>query len=84
MNEFGKQYIGAIKTLYHNIETCITNNGYSSRYFKPTRGIRQGYPISALLFLLVVEVMANARRNNPRISGINIGDSEWRIWTVCG
>ena len=38
------------------IQKVVTNNGYLSPYFKLSRGIRQGCPISALLFLLVVEV----------------------------
>jgi hypothetical protein len=76
---FGNNYIEYIKTLYRDIQTCVTNNGYSSQYFKPTRGIRQGCPISAMLFIIVVEILANAIRKNPRISGIKIGQSEWKI-----
>ena len=45
--------------LYNNIVSCVTNNGYQSQYFKLMRGIRQGCPLSALLFLLVAEVIAN-------------------------
>jgi hypothetical protein len=57
----------------------VTNNGHNSQFFKPTRGIRQGCPLSALLFILVVETLANAIRRNPRISGVNIGQTEWKI-----
>jgi hypothetical protein len=38
---FGTNYINAIKTLYNSIETCVTNNGHISQFFKPSRGIRQ-------------------------------------------
>jgi hypothetical protein len=37
--------------------------------FKNTRGIRQGYPLSALLFVLSVEIMASRLRNNKDIKG---------------
>jgi hypothetical protein len=76
---FGEKYITAIKTLYNNIETSVSNNGHNSRFFKPTRGIRQGCPLSALLFIFVVETLANSIRKNPRIAGIKIGDTAWKI-----
>jgi hypothetical protein len=74
-----ENYIAAIKTLYNNIETSVSNSGYSSQFFKPTRGIRQGCPLSALLFIFVVETLANSIRKNPRIAGIKIGNTEWKI-----
>jgi hypothetical protein len=77
--KFGENFIKNIRTLYNNIESCVTNNGYSSQFFKPTRGIRQGCPLSALLFITVVELLATAIRNNPKIRGINIDGIEWKI-----
>jgi hypothetical protein len=78
---FGEHFIKHIKLLYNNVETCVTchNYGYSSQFFKPKRGIRQGCPVLALLFILVVEILANAMRNNPRIDGLKIGDSICKI-----
>ena len=40
--------------------------------FKNTRGIRQGSPLSALLFVLSVEIMASRLRNNKDIKGFQI------------
>ena len=40
--------------------------------FKNIRGIRQGYPLSALLFVLSVEIMASRLRNNKDIKGFQI------------
>ena len=54
---FGENFIAWIKTLYTNITACAGNNGNYSEYLKLSRSIRQGCPISALLFLLVVEIL---------------------------
>ena len=51
-------FITWIKLLYTNIFSCTTNNGYLSNHFPLSRGIRQGCPILALLFILVAEVLS--------------------------
>jgi hypothetical protein len=43
-----------------------------SEIFKNTRGIRQGYPLSALLFVISVETMALRLRENKNINGIKV------------
>jgi hypothetical protein len=48
------------------------NNGWISEIFKNSRGKRQGYPLSALLFVLSVESMALRLRNNKDIKGFQI------------
>jgi hypothetical protein len=48
------------------------NNGWISEIFKNSRGMRQGYPLSALLFVLSVEIMALRIRNNKDIKGFQI------------
>ncbi len=69
---FGDTFRKWIKILYNNSECCVTNNGYHSNFFSITRGIRQGCPISALLFIIVVEVMAINIRLNNEIKGIRV------------
>ena len=39
---FGNNFKKWIKTLYTDIQSCVSNNGYFSQYFKLGRGIRQG------------------------------------------
>ena len=68
-----------IEILYNKIESCVSNNGYFSKYFELSRGIRQGCPISALLFILVAEVMAIKIRNNEKVCGIKFRNIEYKI-----
>ena len=58
--------------MYNEPLLCVTNNGYASQFFQIGRGIRQGCPISALLFLLVAESMADKIRMSNKIRGIDI------------
>ena len=58
MYNFGNSFIKWVDILYQNAEACVTNNGWTSKPLKINKGIRQGCPLSALLFLLVVEVLA--------------------------
>lgn len=69
---FNDNFINWIKTLYSDINTSVTNNGWISAPVKPQRGIRQGCPCSSILFVIAVEIMANKIRENPNIKGIEI------------
>jgi len=54
-------------------EACIKNNGYISDNFNILRGIRQGCPVSALLFILAVEILALKIRHSPSLKGFDLG-----------
>lgn len=69
---FNDSFINWVKAMYTDIQTCVMNNGWVSETFKNSRGIRQGCPLSALLFVLAVEIMAQRLRNNKNVKGINI------------
>ena len=71
-----------IKTFYKHIQSCVINNGLSSDYFYLTRGVRQGDPLSPYLFLLAVETLAIAVRENSNIKGITIEDEETKIFNM--
>ena len=49
---FGPTFIKWVKTIYCKPEACIKNNGHISDTFKISRGVRQGCPVSALLFIV--------------------------------
>ena len=62
--------------MYNKPLACVTNNGHSTEFFEISRGIRQGCPISALLFILVVEVMAINLKKHTGIKGIKVNTKE--------
>ncbi len=64
--------------MYNKIEATVLN-GSTSYYFKLERGVRQGCPLSAYLFLVVIETLANKIRNNKSIEGIRIDRKEIKI-----
>ena len=69
---FGETFIGHLKTLYKNAKSCIITNGYQSRYFEVSRGIRQGDSLSALLFIIQFEPLLAKIRAEKDIKGISV------------
>ena len=48
--------VHAVKTLYSNAETRLKLNGRLSAPFPNTSGVKQGCPLSGILYVLVQEV----------------------------
>ena len=67
------------KGFYTDISSCIINNGFASPFFKLKRGVRQGCPLSGLLFVLAIELLALAIKNDPLIQGICVGKDEIKL-----
>jgi hypothetical protein len=76
---FGIIFRKWIRILYTKIKSTISNNGYFSEYFDILRGVRQGCPLSAYLFLLIVEIMAINIRSNKDIKGIKLKYKEIKV-----
>ena len=76
---FGPNFIHWVQTFYRNIQSCVINNGLSSEYFNLERGVRQGDPLSPYLFVVTIETLAIAIRQNKDIKGISIGSEETKI-----
>lgn len=69
---FGDSFIRWIKLCYTDISSSVIVNGYLTRPFKPSRGVRQGCPLSPLLYILTMEVLAVNIRLTPNIVGIRV------------
>ena len=54
---FEKDFIKWIKILLQNQESYIVNGGTTTNYFKLEKDARQGDPISAYLFIIVLEIV---------------------------
>jgi hypothetical protein len=57
-------FISTIKSLYEFAETHVVINGEPSSAFRVTRGVRQGDPLSCLLFNLAIEPLAVMLRSS--------------------
>ena len=55
---FGEVFIQWIQALYKNASSILNINGFFSQRIPLSRGIRQGCPLSSLLYVLVIEVFA--------------------------
>ena len=73
-NRFGKTFLKWIKALLNNQESCTINGGTTTKYFKLDKGTRQCDPISAHLFILVLETVFNLIKQNKDIHGLTFFD----------
>ena len=67
---FGPSFVSWVRLLYSNVRSAVLINGYISDYFFPSRGVRQGCPLSPLLYVLSMEVLAANLRAHPLIVGL--------------
>ena len=73
---FGEKFIKWVKMMYKNMKSSILTNGYLSEYFPISRGIRQGDSLSALLYVIQAEPLAEYIRKSNVTQGIIIKDHE--------
>ena len=65
--------------IYDKPTAKIILNGEKLKAFPLRSGIRQGCPLSSLLFNIVLEVLATAIREEKEIKGIQIGKEEVKL-----
>ena len=66
-------YLNIIKAIYDKPTEYIIINGEKLKAFPLKPGTRQGFPLSLLLFSIVLEVLATAIREEKEIKGIQTG-----------
>ena len=69
---FGESFLHWARTLYNDNECSISNNGWLSSPIKISRGIKQGCPLSSLLFVITVETMAIKIRQEESLKGVKL------------
>ena len=72
---FGPQLRRWVSIFYNNITSCVLNNGCASNHLFLERGVLQGCPLSGMLFIIAIEVLAQRLRHSTDIQGIKIQDN---------
>ena len=72
-------YLNIVKAIYDKPMANIVLNGEKRKPFSLRSGTRQGWPLSPLLFNIVLEVLATAIREEKEIRGIQIGKEEVKL-----
>ena len=68
---FGPVFRRWISTLYSGTQSAVLNNGWLTNYFEVQRGVRQGCPLSPLLYCLGAEALGQAIRTDSQIEGLS-------------
>ena len=73
---FGPNLRQWISVFYKDISSCVINNGVASKHFYLERGVRKGCPLSGILFVIAMELLAQSIRRSKDIKGIHIQGNE--------
>ena len=76
---FTEGFIKWIKLFNNNIKATVIQNGFTSEFFTISRGCRQWDPISPYLFILTAQILNSLISNNPKIKGIQVKDTAFKI-----
>ncbi len=81
LEEFGlgDNFVNWIRVLYDTPMVAVLTIQLRSDNFPLHRGNRQDNPLSPLLFDIAIEPLAQAVRQNTLISGIFVGEREYKI-----
>lgn len=75
---FPEPFITKVKNLYSSATTAIRINGYVSKLFDVHQGVRQGDPMSCLLYNLAIEPLIKNIRSSL-LKGFNISNNLKRV-----
>ena len=71
---FGSDIINWIKCFYNDAKIAVIYSGHMTEFFDIKKGLRQGCPLSAYLFIIFIKLLAAAARENKDFKGIPIFD----------
>lgn len=69
---FGERLVGWVRRVYKGARSCVKVNGVLTDRFGLGRSIRQGCPLSALLYAISVEPLALLIKKDIRVQGIEL------------
>lgn len=72
---FPRHGINFLVAIYRHAKAQVIHNGFQSRKFRIQSGVRQGCPLSPLLFTLVVEMLNQALIQSSRLRGFTINST---------
>lgn len=72
---YGPRFISMVMTCYNEIKTAIMNNNTWSNWINLQSGVRQGCPLSGILFNHLVSIVYYKISQNENIQGIEINNS---------
>ena len=76
---FPSEFTSWIKILYKNISAKVIVYGTFTENINISRSIRQGCPLSMLLYILSLEPLIHSIQNNPKIDGLKIPNYKHEI-----
>ena len=69
---FSHNFLKWISIFLQNQESCVINGGKATHYFPLKRGTRQGDPISAYLFILVLKIVFIFIKESENVQSLTI------------
>jgi len=72
---FGQGFVGWLHILYTGVRSMVSVNGHLGEVFRLHSGVRQGCPLSPLLYILYMEPLAAAIRADQGVKGFLVPGS---------
>ena len=69
---FPETYIEFVKTIYKDLESTVMVNGFTGKFFKILRSVKQGDALSCALFVIAIDPLLRAIENSQSIKKIKI------------
>ena len=76
---FGQRFVQWLQVLYRDAESRVSVNGHLGECFRLGAGVRQGCPLSPLLYVLYLEPLAAAIRADRGIRGFPVPGTVERV-----
>uniref|UniRef100_A0A6Q2XJZ7 Reverse transcriptase domain-containing protein n=1 Tax=Esox lucius TaxID=8010 RepID=A0A6Q2XJZ7_ESOLU len=70
---FPDEFINMVKLLYIKSTVQVNVNGELTESFNVERGVKQGCPLSAALYVLAMSQLLKLMKNDKRIKGVSVG-----------